>query len=66
MANQIGTFFLSQDEKTASDNIAEHIRKYWDSHMRAAIIAHLDTAGSGLDPKLREAIETLRASQPPN
>ncbi len=60
MANQIGTFFKSQDVDTASAKIAEHIIKYWDPRMRRTIIAHLDAGGAGLDPAARQAIETLR------
>ena len=66
MANQIGTFFVSQDDATASAKIAEHITKFWDPRMRKAIVALLDAGGSGLNPKSRQAIETLRASQAPN
>jgi formate dehydrogenase subunit delta len=28
--------------------------------MRKAIFAHLDTGGAGLDPNVREALETLK------
>lgn len=60
MANQIGTFFRSQDAATASARIAEHIGKFWDPRMRTAIIAHLDQGGAGLDPAAHKAIEALR------
>jgi hypothetical protein len=30
--------------------------------MRKQIVAHLDHGGDGLDPPVRQAIETLRAS----
>jgi formate dehydrogenase subunit delta len=60
MANQIGTFFKSQDVDTASAMIAEHITKFWDPRMRRTIIAHLDAGGAGLEPATRRAIETLR------
>ena len=60
MANQIGTFFKSQDLDTASAKIADHITKFWDPRMRKAILAHLDAGGAGLDPTTRQAIETLR------
>jgi len=60
MANQIGTFFKSQDLNTVSAKIAEHITKFWDPRMRRAIIAHLDAGGAGFDPATRQAIETLR------
>jgi formate dehydrogenase subunit delta len=63
MANQIGTFFKSQDNDTASAKIAEHITKFWDPRMRKAIVAHLDAGGTGLDPAARAAIETLRPRQ---
>jgi formate dehydrogenase subunit delta len=61
MANQIGTFFKSQDLNTASAKIADHITAYWDPRMRRAIVAHLDAGGAGLDPAARQAIETLRS-----
>lgn len=60
MANQIGRFFKSQDNDTASAKIAEHITKFWDPRMRKAILAHLDAGGAGLDPAARQAVETLR------
>jgi formate dehydrogenase subunit delta len=40
--------------------IAEHIRKFWDPRMRKAIFAHLDAGGIGLDPNVRDALETLK------
>ena len=61
MANQIGSFFKSQDQSKAPTMIAEHIIKFWDPRMRRAIIAHLDAGGAGLQPATREAIEAIRA-----
>jgi formate dehydrogenase subunit delta len=63
MANQIGKFWTSQGQETAPTAIAEHIRKFWDPRMRAAILRHLDSGGDGLDPLVRAAIERLGASQ---
>jgi formate dehydrogenase subunit delta len=63
MANQIGKFFRAQGAELTVPGIAEHIRKFWDPRMRAAIIAHLEAGGTGLDPPVREAIERLRAAQ---
>jgi formate dehydrogenase subunit delta len=60
MANQIGKFFQSQGHDKAVPGIAEHIRKFWDPRMRAAISAHLDAGGAGLDPDVREAVEVLK------
>jgi formate dehydrogenase subunit delta len=60
MANQIGAFFRTQGHDKAVPGTAEHIRKFWDPRMRAAILAHLDAGGAGLDPDVREAVMTLR------
>jgi formate dehydrogenase subunit delta len=64
MANQIGTFFKSQGQAQAVSGVADHIHKFWDPRMRAAIFAHLDAGGAGLDPDVRAALETLKSAQP--
>ena len=61
MANQIATFFVSQDKATASEKTAEHLKKFWDPRMRAAILRHLEAGGHGLDPVARGAIEALQS-----
>jgi formate dehydrogenase subunit delta len=61
MANQIGKFFTSQGEKGAVDGISMHIKKFWDPRMRKKIVAYLDHGGDGLDPPVKQAVETLRA-----
>lgn len=63
MANQIGKFFASQRPATVVPGIADHIKKFWDPRMRAAIFAHLAAGGSGLDPLVRQAIEQLNEAQ---
>ena len=61
MANQIGRAFAHQPHKRAVADTAEHIRKFWDPRMRAAILAQIDTdAGTKLDPIAREAVGLLR------
>ena len=64
MANQIGTFFRSQGETAAVAGTAEHIKKFWDPRMRAAILAHLRAGGAGIDPLVRQAIAGLEAPPP--
>jgi formate dehydrogenase subunit delta len=59
MANQIGKFFASQPE-AATPDIANHLRRFWDPRMRAAIIAHLDAGGAGMDPLVRDAVQQLK------
>jgi formate dehydrogenase subunit delta len=60
MANQIGKFFQSQGHDKAVPGIADHIKKFWDPRMLKAIFAHLDSGGTGLDPNVRDALETLK------
>jgi formate dehydrogenase subunit delta len=63
MANQIGKFFVSQGEAAASEAIATHIKKFWEPRMCAAIVAHLNAGGAGLEPSVRTAIEILRSAE---
>lgn len=63
MANQIGKFFVSQGEAAAPEAIATHIKKFWEPRMRAAIVAHLNAGGAGLEPSVRTAIEILRSAE---
>jgi len=63
MANQIGKFFVSQGADKAATAVADHLRKFWDPRMRAAIIAHVEAGGAGLDPSVREAVDKLRSAQ---
>jgi formate dehydrogenase subunit delta len=60
MANQIGKFFAGQGPELAVSGTAEHIKKFWDPRMRAAIFAYLEEGGAGLDANVRRAIENLR------
>jgi formate dehydrogenase subunit delta len=60
MANQIGKFFAHQGEAQAAVAVATHLKRYWDPRMRNAIVAHLDAGGSGLDPLVHRAVESLR------
>ncbi|WP_178133672.1 formate dehydrogenase subunit delta [Vineibacter terrae] len=59
MANQIGKFFAHQGEAKAVAGIADHIAKFWDPRMRAAIQAHAASGGAGLDPPVLQAVMIL-------
>jgi len=65
MANQIGKFFVSEDRAGAVPAIADHIEKFWDPRMRAAIVAHAREGGDGLDPPVRDAVLALKATAAP-
>ena len=60
MANQIGRYFRSQGPDQAVAGTAEHIKKFWDPRMRAAIFRHVEAGGQGLEPLVRRAIEQLK------
>ena len=61
MANQIGTFFASQGEAAAVGPASPSTSGSSGSRACAsAIFAHLDAGGAGLQPAVRQALETLR------
>ena len=60
MANQIGRFFMPQRNADPVGAIADHLRKFWDPRMRAAIVAHLEHGGAGLDDPVRQAVLRLK------
>jgi formate dehydrogenase subunit delta len=53
MANQIGKSFQHQGQDRAVAGIADHIKKFWNPHMRRAMFIHLDGGGAGLEPYVR-------------
>jgi formate dehydrogenase subunit delta len=60
MANQIGSFFRSQGKDKAVAGIADHINRFWEPRMRAAILAYSDAGGEKLDPAVREAMKAVK------
>jgi formate dehydrogenase subunit delta len=62
MVNQIGRFFASQGPQHAVSGTADHIMKFWDPRMRAAVLAYVDAGGAGLEPVARQAVEQLKQS----
>ena len=60
MANQIGKFFVPQRDGDPVAAIADHLQKFWDPRMRAAIVAHVAAGGAGLDAPVREAVGRLK------
>jgi formate dehydrogenase subunit delta len=59
MANQIGSFFeANPDVEEAKLEIASHLKKFWNSVMIKAIVAHVQQKqGTGLHPKVIAAIQ---------
>ena len=65
MANQIARFFTPQRGADPVAAIADHLEKFWDPRMRAAIVAHLAAGGVGLDGPVREAVGRLKVPKVP-
>jgi len=59
MANQISKFCAGQGDAVAVSGTTEHLQKFWDPRMRAAISRYLAEGGQGLDPVARRAVEHL-------
>ncbi|MCA3561507.1 MAG: formate dehydrogenase subunit delta [Aestuariivirga sp.] len=60
MANQIAAFFNGSGPELAVKEAAEHINKFWDPHMRAVLVAHLDKGGEGLDGTIVKAAALIK------
>ena len=57
MANRIGDFFESMpDRDEAIDNIADHIRRFWEPRMRRALLATLHAKPEGVELELHEMV----------
>ena len=60
MANQIARAFAHKGEAGAAAATADHLRKFWDPRMRAAIRALVAEGGSkDLLPTARAAVDQL-------
>ena len=60
MANQIATFFHGSGPEAEARDVAEHINKFWEPHMRQALFAHLDRGGENLDPTIIKAAAMIK------
>ena len=67
MANQIGEFFETMPEREeALDDIASHLRKFWEPRMRRALLAALDTdEAQGMRDIVLAALRKHRADLQP-
>ena len=60
MANDIAAFFASEpDPQVAAEQVANHLRRFWEPRMRQAIRRHLEAGGAGLSPLARQGVERL-------
>ncbi len=60
MANDIAAFFAAEpDAEAAAEQVAGHLRRFWEPRMRKEIRSHLERGGAGLSPLARRGIERL-------
>lgn len=62
MANQIGDFFDTMKNREQSlEEIASHLRRFWEPRMRLALLAHVDQqAGAGLSEIVLDSLSVHR------
>jgi formate dehydrogenase subunit delta len=59
MVNEIAAFFAGEDPPKAAENVANHLRRYWDPRMRKQIVAHAGSGGAGLSDVARAGVELI-------
>jgi formate dehydrogenase subunit delta len=67
MANQIGDFFETMKDRDQSlDEIASHLKRFWEPRMRSALLQHLDQhEGEGLKEIVLDSLRMHKASLMP-
>ncbi len=64
MTNDIAAFFRgAADQDQAAENVAAHLGLYWHPSMRAQIIAHRGTGGTGLSALAARAVHLLERKE---
>lgn len=59
MANQIAMFFDSQTGSDPVENVADHLRDFWDPRMRQQLKQYVEDSGQGLIPTAAKAAQLL-------
>ncbi|HET6523130.1 formate dehydrogenase subunit delta [Sphingopyxis sp.] len=62
MANQIARNFEAEGRERAAKMVEDHIRLYWDPHMRARIVILASAAPGDLSPVAAAAVERIGAA----
>jgi formate dehydrogenase subunit delta len=66
MTNEIGDFFKGaevNDSKAAAQDVANHLRRYWDPRMRVQMLKYYEERqGAGLTDLARNAVALLYAA----
>ena len=64
MVNNIADFFKAEPEHAAAvEGVADHLRRFWESRMRLAIVKHYQAGGTGLSEIASDAVALLAKEQ---
>ena len=65
MTNEIASFWEGETGQTAANDVATHLRRYWEPRMRAQMITYFEERqGAGLSDVAREAVAILAKAKP--
>jgi formate dehydrogenase subunit delta len=64
MVNEIASFFAGEDPDKSAENVANHLRRYWDPRMRRQIVEHASKGGEGLSPVAKAGVELIANRRP--
>ena len=59
MVNEIAAFFAGEEPGKAAENVANHLRRYWDPRMRRQIVAYAGSGGEGLSQVAKAGVELI-------
>jgi formate dehydrogenase subunit delta len=59
MANQIAAFFAAQGRERAVAGVADHLKRFWEPHMRARLLKLAPDHLSELNPFVVDALPLL-------
>ena len=60
MANDIAAFFAADpDQDAAAEQVAGHLKKFWEPRMRKEIRRFVEQGGAGLSPVAKRGVEHL-------
>ena len=59
MVNEIAAFFVGEEPGKAAENVANHLRRYWDPRMRRQIVEHASHGGEGLSHVARAGVALI-------
>lgn len=59
LLNEIAVQFAHRPPDQAAEEVAAHVRAFWEPRMRAALAQHVASGGAGLDPLAARAAGLL-------